>query len=230
MFLYYLYNLIELCYLKQEQLISVKVFYDFLSPYLNIVFALWMSYLIFLRKFFKQRKNARLLQISNQKDQLNKEVFDQVSQRIEDVYVILGDVQKYHTFFFDLYEKQYFDILKNHLEKFRNLNEDLYEKLRLLSLICERYDFLIQERTKDGTSILGLAGDLYVTAGNLELTIQSIINKEKIDAVDFKAELQKIFEECSLINRHVNGILKQLKSIVKNLFESLNEMEKSFKN
>ncbi len=228
------YNLIiELCNLKQEQLISMlkflREFYDFLFPYIIIVFTAWVGYLVFLKQFFKQRMHDKQLQVSAQRDQLNKEVFDKINQRIENVYFILGDVQKDHTFFFYLYEKQYLDILKNHLEKFHNLNEDLYNKLLLLALICERYDFLIQERTKEGKRILKLAGDLYRTTGNLGLTIHSIINKEKIDEVDFKAELTKIFEQCSSINCHLNGISKQLKSIFKNLFKSLDEMEKLFK-
>ncbi len=105
----------------------------------------------------------------------------------------------------------------------------MYNKLHLVSIVCEKYDFLIQERDEKGNGILELAGNLYITTGDLEEVIHSIIKKEEINSENFKLQLEKMKKECSKINLHLSAILNALKQIFKDLFKSLDEMEKLFK-
>lgn len=57
--------------------------YPVLSPYLEIAFTAFVGYWFFLKQFLQQKKEERKTQVVLQKDQLHKEIFDQIAVKIE---------------------------------------------------------------------------------------------------------------------------------------------------
>ena len=211
-------------------------FYNFLSPYLKIAFGAWITAWLgnhyFFEKFFAQRNAERISQINNRRDLLNKEIFDQISQKVEEIYLVLGGVRNFTTLFEKAYKDRDLGSLKLFNKLFFTRYSDLQDKLNRLYLMCEKYDFIIINKKKDYLEKLWtLETDFHRICSTVDKTISLIIEKgniEEIKEAQIKSELKELFDICSKINLSVKEISDQSKSILQNLFKSLDEMENSF--
>jgi len=205
----------------------LKSFYNYLSPYLNVVFIACIGHIFFLKKILLQRNAERIAQINQQRDLLYKEIFDKTIEKIENVYEILGDVKKY-SYLFQSYKESEIDLLKIYREGFYKYSENLENKLFLVALVLERYEFLIHYK-KERKKILSLSIRFCEISLAINKMVYLIIERKKIEEDEFKSELNNLSKICSEINLQLSHTAEEVKDILKNLFNSLDKTECLFK-
>jgi|GEM_PF-6636247 len=207
-----------------------STYIDF-SAYMKIAFAAFIAHRYFLKQFLEQRKAERASQITNQKDLLNKEIFDQITAKIENAYQSLSDVKKYC---FLLKNQQSVNIifLEKFLQSFTKNYFELHEKMHALFLTFEKYDFVIDPEQKNMNITLILQSELLEICYQIEKLGSELLKfespkdilKEKYDQLD--AKIDTLSKVCSKINLHLQELANVSKRLIKTIFDSLNLQRK----
>lgn len=216
-------------------LIDMKNFiykiYPLLSPYIEIAFTACIGYYFFLKQFLTEKRSERQSHIQLQKDQLHKEIFDQISSKIDSSYLALGDVKKYclllkvedptnpHQFdrFFQSFENKYFEL------------NDVIHSL-LLSL--EKYDFVIDSEHKEAHATLEIQEELSSVCSEIrdlryEFTMsKSTRNSDEVIYKKINDKLTGLSNVCSKINLQLQKLANKSKELIKNILKSLDEKTK----
>ncbi|NGX52986.1 MAG: hypothetical protein KR126chlam5_01293 [Candidatus Anoxychlamydiales bacterium] len=197
--------------------------YKLLSPYLYITYtALFtgiVTHFLFLKQYLKDKKADRNNQIYQQRDLLNKEIFDLFQLKVEEIYESLGWVRAYHKLLPDSYsDPRLFEVYS---KTFYDRCSLLVDRLFSLSLLLEKYDFIIDANH----SLSQICMDLHVELGKINFDITRIslgINRKDIKQSKNLNELCKnLLEISKKINSHTKKISEESKKILKNVFDSL---------
>lgn len=202
--------------------------YPLLSPYVEIAFTACIGYYFFLKQFLREKRSERQSHIQLQKDQLHKEIFDQISSKIDSSYLALGDVKKYclllkvedptnpHQFerFFQSFEDKYFE---------------LHEVIHSLLLSLEKYDFVIDPEQNEAHVTLKLQKELSSVCSKIrklryELPMpKSMRNSDEVIYKKINDKLIDLSNTCSKINLQLQKLANKSKELIKNILKSLDE-------
>lgn len=196
--------------------------YSFLAPYLKLAFGAWLAYKYFLKKLIDQRREENETRRKNQKDLLYKDAFDQISEKIEGVFPLLGAVKSYAKVF-QGYKKDNKQTLNFYSGNFQRYLDKLEEKIGSACLTIERYDFLRVKHPQLKTDARVFFSELIKISDRIITNICSFLSNEEIDDNKFKEDLELLSEECYKINVDFGHVWISLKNEYKKLFESLKD-------
>jgi len=225
------YKIFTLSHLALAAIIEmIKVYYVFISPYLQIAFATALAHYFVIQKIITQKKQDRTSDVLKQKDALNKEVFDVISKKTESAYQSLGEVKTY-CFIFQKINLTPLSILKGSLEEFIECHIQLHKEITLIFITCEKYDFIFSYQQQQ-MMLLSLQAELSEICFQIEkLGFKLLENKLTKDHPkeiygQFHLEIERLSEVCSKINLHLQQISDSSKVLLKNIFNSVEAQAK----
>lgn len=208
-----------------------KIIYEiylFLSPYIEIAFTACIGYSFFLKQFLREKRSERQSHIQLQKDQLHKEIFDQISSKINSSYLALGDVKKY-CILLNVKDPTNAHQFERHFQSFEDKHFELHEVIHSLLLSLEKYDFVIDPEQNEAHAILKLQKELSSVCSEIrslryELPKpKSMRNSDEVIYKKINDKLGDLSNTCSKINLQLQKLANKSKELIRNILKSLDE-------
>jgi hypothetical protein len=209
--------------------------YQILSPYIQIAFTALLAYYSFLEQFLLQSKNEKINRVQNQKDLLNKEIFDEIQKKVADSYSSLSSVKVYVKLF-ENHKLSNSLIFFIHCNTFPDKHLDLQDKLNFLYSTCEKYDFIIDPEleliiglSKASTEILDCCSKVAKATRKIAENHKQGLEISKDIQDDLNQKLAILSDSCSKINMHVQKISEASKQLLKDVISSLDKQVASYR-